>query len=226
MKTKSVAANGSRDSPEASRAIVPQSHDLKKIRHAAQDCQACPLWKNATQTVFGEGKKSASIFLVGEQPGDQEDKQGRPFVGPAGMLLDRALKEAGIERDACYLTNAVKHFKWEPRGKRRLHQKPSAREIAACRPWLEAELDLIAPGIIICLGATAAAAVIGPAVRVLRDRGKLLVSRLGKPAFVTVHPSLLLRIPDRKAAEKEYKHFVHDLQVAASILEKTKSPAE
>jgi len=221
MKTISIETSGSeRTSP------VPHTNDIKKVRQAAQRCQACPLWKNATQTIFGEGKKSASIFLVGEQPGDQEDKKGRPFVGPAGMLLNRALEDAEIDRDACYLTNAVKHFKWEPRGKRRLHQKPSAREIAACRPWLEAELDLIAPRIVICLGATAAASVIGAEIRVLRDRGKLLTTRFGGPAIVTVHPSLLLRMPDRKAAQREYERFIHDLQAAVLILKKTKSPAK
>ena len=190
------------------------SGDLDTVQKRARYCRACPLWKNATQTVFGEGKSSAKIFLIGEQPGDQEDKEGHPFVGPAGRLLDRALAEAGIDRDTCYVTNAVKHFKWEPRGKRRIHKKPSPREVAACRPWLEAELRLIHPRIVVCLGATAAAAILGPKVRILRDRGRTFSSVLAGTVLVTIHPSMLLRIPDRETAEAEYERFVDDLRSA------------
>jgi uracil-DNA glycosylase family protein len=153
-------------------------------------------------------------MLIGEQPGDQEDREGRPFVGPAGELLDRALTEAGIARSDCYVTNAVKHFKWEPRGKRRIHKKPSPREVAACRPWLEAEIRIIHPKTLVCLGATAAVAILGSRVRVLRDRGHPLSSFLAENVFVTVHPSLLLRMPDREAAKKEYQRFVQDLRAA------------
>lgn len=153
---------------------MPRTEDLAVLRSAARRCRACPLWRNAVQTVFGEGKVATRIVLVGEQPGDLEDRRGRPFVGPAGKLLDDALKEAGIQRADCYVTNAVKHFKWEPVGKRRIHKKPSAREIAACRPWLEAEVRSIRPRTIVCLGATAAMAVLGAKVRVMRDRGRPL----------------------------------------------------
>ena len=155
-------------------------------------------------------------MFVGEQPGDLEDQMGKPFVGPAGRLLDQALTEAGISRSDCYLTNAVKHFKWEPRGKRRLHKKPSPREVAACRQWLEAELRIIHPRTIVCLGATAAAAILGPNVRVLRDRGRPVSSALAERVLVTIHPSLILRMPDRADAEEEYKRFVRDLKLAAS----------
>ena len=193
---------------------VPTTSRLFKVRAASRGCRNCPLWKNATQTVFGEGESSARIMLIGEQPGDQEDREGRPFVGPAGELLDRALTEAGIARSDCYVTNAVKHFKWEPRGKRRIHKKPSPREVAACRPWLEAEIRIIHPKTLVCLGATAAAAILGSRVRVLRDRGHPLSSFLAENVFVTVHPSLLLRMPDREAAKKEYQRFVQDLRAA------------
>jgi uracil-DNA glycosylase family protein len=209
-------------------AQVPWTDDLAVARKAAQECRACPLWKNAIQTVFGEGDRSARMLLVGEQPGDQEDRQGRPFVGPAGKLLDDALKDAGISRSDCYVTNAVKHFKWEPIGKRRIHKKPSPREVAACRPWLEAEVRIVRPDIIVCLGATAASAVLGSRVRVLRDRGRPLLSNMAKHAFVTVHPSLILRMPDREAAKKEYTAFVRDLRAAARMMHKeretTKGP--
>jgi DNA polymerase len=168
--------------------------------------------------VFGEGKKRARLMLVGEQPGDREDVAGRPFVGPAGRLLDEALAEAGIERADAYLTNAVKHFKWEPRGKRRIHQKPSSSEIAACRPWLEAELAVVAPEVLVCLGATAAQALLGRDVRVTRDRGRLLGSALAPAALATVHPSSILRAPDEAARRSERAAFVDDLRVAANLL--------
>lgn len=195
---------------------VLQSNSLSTIRRAAADCKNCPLWKSGTQTVFGEGKPTSIIMMVGEQPGDQEDLSGRPFVGPAGKLLDRALEDAGIERSNTYVTNAVKHFKWEPRGKRRIHKKPSPREIAACRPWLEAELRIIRPRTVVCLGATAALAILGPKVRVLRDRGRAFSSPMAPRILVTIHPSMLLRLTDRSDAEREYDLFVRDLRSAAS----------
>jgi uracil-DNA glycosylase len=184
------------------------------MREASRTCTACHLHKRATQTVFGEGPKDAAIMLVGEQPGDYEDVAGRPFVGPAGKIMDQALEEAGIDRKEVYVTNAVKHFKWEPRGKRRIHQKPNSREIAACRPWLEAELRLVKPRLLVCLGATAAQAVFGPSFRVTRERGKVLSSKLAPKALATVHPSSLLRQPDEESRQREYERFVVDLRAA------------
>jgi uracil-DNA glycosylase len=198
---------------------VLESTSLSTIRQAAADCKNCPLWKSGTQTVFGEGKRSSTIMMVGEQPGDQEDLSGRPFVGPAGKLLDRALEEAGIARSDTYVTNAVKHFKWEPRGKRRIHKKPSAREIAACRPWLEAELRIVQPKTVVCLGATATVALLGQKVRVLRDRGRVFSTPMAPRVFVTIHPSLLLRLTDRDDAKREYDLFVRDLRLAATGVE-------
>jgi uracil-DNA glycosylase family protein len=193
---------------------VPATNDLAEVREAARACRGCPLWRNARQTVFGEGEPSARIMFIGEQPGDVEDQEGRPFVGPAGKLLDEALHEAGISRSQCYVTNAVKHFKWEPSGKRRIHKKPSPREVAACRPWLEAEFRLVQPEVVVCLGATAAAAVLGPKVRILRDRGRSFSSPLSPNVFVTIHPSMILRMPDREAAKREHKQFIRDLRIA------------
>jgi uracil-DNA glycosylase len=190
----------------------PDTTSWSAVREAAKNCEACHLYKRATQTVFGEGPKSAPIMLVGEQPGDYEDVAGKPFVGPAGKIMDRALEEAGINRSKVYVTNAVKHFKWEPRGKRRIHQKPNSREIAACRPWLEAELCLVKPKLLVCLGATAAQAVFGPSFRVTRERGKVLSSKLAPRILATVHPSSLLRQPDDESREREYKRFVADLR--------------
>jgi uracil-DNA glycosylase family protein len=195
-------------------APVPATSSLTAVREAARDCTACHLYKRATQTVFGEGPKRAPIMLVGEQPGDYEDVAGKPFVGPAGKILDRALAEAGINRDEVYVTNAVKHFKWEPRGKRRIHQKPNSREIAACRPWLEAELRLIKPKLLVCLGSTAGHTVFGPSFRVTRERGKVLSSKLAPKVVATVHPSSLLRQPDEMSRDREYARFVVDLRVA------------
>lgn len=195
-------------------APVPETSSLSALAKAARSCTACHLYKRATQTVFGEGPKGATFMLLGEQPGDQEDLAGKPFVGPAGKLLDRALEEAGIERDEVYVTNTVKHFKWEPRGKRRIHQKPNSREIAACRPWLEAELRLVRPELLICLGATAAQSILGPAFRVTRERGKVLESELAPRVLATVHPSSLLRQPDEESREREYAQFVADLRAA------------
>jgi uracil-DNA glycosylase family protein len=192
---------------------------LTRVREHAARCRDCPLWKNATQTVFGEGSQCSRIVLVGEQPGDQEARAGKPFVGPAGRLLDRALKDAGVDRKLTYVTNAVKHFKFEMRGKRRLHKTPSQMEIAACHQWLERELDLIAPDLVVAMGATAARAVLGRATRIQKNRGRIIHAQdeiTGQQAdlLVTVHPSFLLRVPsaDRDAA---YREFVKDLRLAA-----------
>ena len=192
----------------------PDTASLGALREAARHCTACHLYNRATQTVFGEGPKGATMMLVGEQPGDYEDVSGKPFVGPAGKIMDRALEEAGIDRSKVYVTNAVKHFKWEPRGKRRIHQKPNSREIAACRPWLEAELRVVKPKLVVAMGATAAQTIFGPSFRVTRERGKLLSSKLAPRVLATVHPSSLLRQPDEASREREYKLFVADLRAA------------
>jgi uracil-DNA glycosylase len=191
---------------------VPATNDLARLREAAASCRVCPFSAKATQTVFGEGPPSARVVLIGEQPGDQEDRAGRPFVGPAGAVLDRALADAGVDRALCYVTNAVKHFKWEPRGKRRLHQKPSGRDIEVCRLWFEAELRSILPDLVICLGSTAATAFFRNDVKVLRDRGTWRESPYGGEALITVHPSSILRASlDPALQEKAYADFVADL---------------
>src|SRR6478736_2772435 len=185
------------DKPDRWRpAPVPDTNSLAKVAAAAKECTACPLYKKATRTVFGEGPKQATMFMIGEQPGDYEDVAGKPFVGPAGKILNRALEDAGINRDEVYVTNAVKHFKWEPRGKRRIHQKPSARDISACRPWLEAELRVVRPDVLVCLGSTAAQAIFGSSFRVTRQRGQVLESDLAERVVATVHPSSILRQRD------------------------------
>jgi len=196
-------------------ALIPPNPTLRKVAEAAKGCRACDLWKSGTQTVFGEGRAKANLMLVGEQPGDQEDLAGRPFVGPAGKLLDRALEEAGIDRELAYVTNVVKHFKWQPRGKRRIHQKPNAAEIAACRPWLDAELALIEPEVLVCLGATAAQALLGRQFRVSRDRGVPVESDLAPVVMATVHPSSILRSENR---EEETALLVEDLRRVAEAL--------
>lgn len=204
--------------PDVAQARPPQTRSWRALRQAALKCTACPLYRKATQTVFGEGPVRAPLFLVGEQPGNLEDLEGRPFVGPAGQLLDRALAEAGIDREKIYLTNAVKHFKWEALGKRRLHHRPSSRELRACHPWLEAELALVRPRVVVGLGATAAAALLGSKIRVTRDRGKAWASAYCEKTFVTVHPSSLLRAPSPQDREKSFRRFVRDLQTAAAAL--------
>jgi uracil-DNA glycosylase family protein len=201
-------------------ATPPVTLALTKLREAAAGCTACPLYKNATQTVFGEGRKGAAIMLLGEQPGDQEDLSGKPFIGPAGQILNRALEEAGIDRNSVYVTNTVKHFKWEPRGKRRIHQKPSSRDIAACRPWFEAELRVVRPSVLVCLGSTASQALFGASFRVTRERGKVLESELAPRVVTTVHPSSLLRQPDEESRKREYALFVQDLGVALRAAER------
>src|SRR4051794_3633285 len=192
--------------------------DLDELRARAADCQACDLWKTGTQTVFGEGPPTAEVMMVGEQPGDREDVEGHPFVGPAGRVLDTALERAGIDRDRVYITNVVKHFKWRPRGKRRIHQKPNMEEITACRPWLEGELAAVRPQVLVCLGATAAQALLGRQFRVSRDRGQLVDSPLAERVIATVHPSSILRTdPDQRDAAMD--EFVKDLAVVAHQLE-------
>lgn len=193
---------------------VPRAEDLGVLREAANTCRGCPLWKDATCAVFGEGPRTARVLVVGEQPGDQEDRAGRPFVGPAGQLLNRALVAAGIDRAELYVTNAVKHFKWTPSGKRRLHAKPSAREVAACRPWLEAEIRAVKPQLIVCLGSTATGTICGADLKVTELRGQMLDTPFGIPALITVHPSSLLRLPDGADPEVEFKRFVDDLRKA------------
>jgi uracil-DNA glycosylase len=198
--------------------LIPAEPTIPGLRAAAEECTACPLYRNATQTVFGEGPEDSLVMLVGEQPGDSEDIAGKPFVGPAGKLLDRCLVEAGIDRARIYVTNAVKHFKWVPRGPRRIHSKPSSVEIEACFPWLEAEIAAVRPRIIVALGATAAQALFGKAVRVTRDRGRPVPSALAAHAFVTVHPSALLRAPDEATRRHETLRFVEDLRQVAALL--------
>lgn len=193
---------------------LPADASLTELRRLAADCRNCPLWKLGTQTVFGEGPAKARIVIVGEQPGNREDLAGRPFVGPAGQLLDRALEEAGVDRATAWVTNAVKHFKWKPRGKVRLHQKPSAGEIDACKPWLDAELRKIAPEILILLGATAARSLLGPRVRVTVDRGVIVAPELAPRVILTVHPSSLLRSRDEQGRAERYRAFVCDLALA------------
>lgn len=196
---------------------MPDQPTLESLRDAAGGCRACDLWAKATQTVFGEGPEQADLFLIGEQPGDREDQEGRPFVGPAGRLLDEALEQAGIDRLRVYLTNVVKHFAWVPKGKRRIHRKPNLGEISACRPWLDAELEVVRPEVVVCLGATAAQALLGRSFRVTVDRGKVR-SWEGRQLVATVHPSSILRIQDDKARHEQMALFVADLKVAARLL--------
>ncbi|HEY3930269.1 MAG TPA: UdgX family uracil-DNA binding protein [Candidatus Koribacter sp.] len=192
--------------------LLVKPRGLEKLAHDAKGCRNCDLWKNATQTVFGEGGAHARVILVGEQPGDKEDLTGRPFVGAAGHLLNTALEQAGIDRKDVYVTNAVKHFKWEPRGKRRLHKKPNAAEVAACRPWLNGEIAAIEPEVVVCLGATAAQAILGKSFRVTKQRGEFLQSPEGLTVMATVHPSSILRAPDEDARHEEMRLFVDDLR--------------
>lgn len=200
--------------------FVPDTSSIRALVAAAHECRGCDLYKDATQVVFGAGPKTARVVFVGEQPGDQEDRQGEPFVGPAGALLDKALADAGIPREQVYVTNAVKHFKWEPRGKRRIHKKPRASEIKACRPWLEAELRAVKPVVVVCLGATAAHAVFGPSFRLMQQRGQVHSSALGPQGVATIHPSAVLRAPDSEGRRDAYAMLVADLKVVAKILRK------
>jgi DNA polymerase len=198
--------------------LIPERPTLSKLRDAAHDCRACDLYKRGTQTVFGEGPSKAAVMLVGEQPGDAEDAAGHPFVGPAGRLLDKALEEAGIDRSRVYVTNVVKHFKWEPRGKRRIHAKPNGGEIDACRPWLETEIALVKPRILVALGATAAQALLGKSFKVTQHRGRFVDSALAPRVTATVHPSSILRARDDESRHAEMKRFVADLKRVAAEL--------
>jgi DNA polymerase len=197
---------------------VPEHASLNQLADAALDCKACDLWKRGTQTVFGEGGPHVKVMFIGEQPGNQEDLEGKPFVGPAGKLLDTALAEAGIDRGKVYVTNAVKHFKWEPRGKRRIHKKPNSAEVAACRPWLDAELAALQPKVIVCLGATAAQALLGRDFRVTQHRGELLESPLAQVLMATVHPSSILRAPDEETRHQEMELFIADLKKISKLV--------
>jgi uracil-DNA glycosylase len=198
--------------------FLPQRRSLTALREAAASCRGCPLYRDATQTVFGEGRAAAEVVLVGEQPGDQEDRRGKPFVGPAGRVLGEALEDAGIDRADVYITNVVKHFKFTPRGKRRIHKRPSAAETAACRPWLEAELEAIRPTALMALGATAAQDLFGRSFRVTKQRGRPLDSDLAPLVMASVHPSSILRAPDDETRREEYERFVADLQALAEGL--------
>lgn len=197
---------------------IPSNPTIPRMRNAAKTCRGCDLWKNATQTVFGEGASKTRVMLVGEQPGDQEDQQGHPFVGPAGRILDRALDEAGISRDDVYVTNVVKHFKSEPRGKRRIHKKPSSREVEACKPWLEAEIQAVRPELVVCLGATAAQSLLGRAFRVMTSRGQIIPFSADRFALATVHPSSILRMRDDESRHTAMQDFVNDLRKVQSWL--------
>jgi DNA polymerase len=198
--------------------FVPRTTSVKALHAAAHECRGCDLYKTATQVVFGAGPRAARVMFVGEQPGDQEDRQGEPFVGPAGAMLDKALADAGIPRNQVYVTNAVKHFKWEPRGKRRIHKKPRASEIKACRPWLEAELRAVNPAIVVCLGATAAQSVFGPQFKLMQQRGQVLPSTLAPRVVATIHPSAVLRAPDSVGRRESFEMLVADLKVVAKAL--------
>jgi DNA polymerase len=203
---------------ETAAPLIPPRPSLPALREAAAGCRACGLWKRGTQTVFGEGAPRARAMFVGEQPGNDEDLAGRPFVGPAGRLFDKALAEAGIDRAEAYVTNVVKHFKWEPRGKRRIHAKPDRLEITACRPWLDAEIGVVQPEVLVCLGATAAQALLGPKFRVTRQRGTFVESPLAPRVTATVHPSSILRAPDEETRRAEMRLFVDDLRRVAAVL--------
>ncbi len=206
--------------------LIPVHPTLTKLHEAAQVCRACDLYKRGTQTVFGEGERYAKIILVGEQPGDREDLGGRPFVGPAGALLDKCLEEAGIDRKLAYVTNVVKHFKWEPRGKRRIHKKPNSLEIAACRPWLDSEIAVLKPQVVVCLGATAAQALLGRNFKVTQRRGDLIAeTSLAPYVMATVHPSSVLRAPDDETRHRETRRFIEDLEKIASVLKRQQRAA-
>jgi uracil-DNA glycosylase family protein len=206
---------GTGDTPGTAAEFLPARLTLPSLREAASGCRACDLYKTGTQVVFGEGAKRSEVMLVGEQPGDQEDRSGKPFVGPAGQLLDRAMEEAGIDRSLAYVTNVVKHFKWQARGKRRIHQKPNWAEMTACKPWLEAELAVVEPRVLVCLGATAAQALLGRQFRVTQHRGELIESPLAPSVMATIHPSAILRGDDRGA---EFAALVDDLRVVTRLL--------
>jgi uracil-DNA glycosylase family protein len=209
-----------KEPPHTAEEFFPERITLTSLKKAAADCRACDLWKTGTQTVFGEGKRTARVVFIGEQPGNQEDLSGHPFVGPAGRVLQDALDEAGIDRETAYVTNVVKHFKWEARGKLRIHKKPNAREINACNPWLEAELAVLKPEAIICLGATAAQTLLGKDFKVTKQRGEWIDSEFGGKILATVHPSSILRAPDAESRERSFREFVKDLKIVAREINK------
>jgi DNA polymerase len=217
---RATVGEGEEGSPHGAADFLPAKPSLRTARAAAAGCRGCGLYRRATQTVFGEGAARASVMLIGETPGDREDVVGRPFVGPAGQLLDRALAAAGVDRKTVYVTNVVKHFKWEPRGKRRLHKRPETREIAACLPWLRLEIELVRPKVIVCLGATAGQALFGNRFSVTRERGRFLASPLAPFVLATLHPSALLRIREHDARREAFDRFVADLKVADEALER------
>jgi uracil-DNA glycosylase len=220
MDKSQIQSNG------GAKAYLPEKLTLPLMQEAVDGCRGCDLYKHATQAVFGEGARKARVMFVGEQPGDQEDKQGKPFVGPAGALLNKAMEEAGIVRSDAYVTNAVKHFKFEMRGKKRLHSKPNAAQVKACQPWLEAEIKVVQPELIVCMGATAAQSLMGPAFRVTKQRGEVLDNPWAPGLVATVHPSSILRAPDHDAREQAYKALVADLSVVARHLKKSKPARE
>ena len=205
--------------------LIPDHPTIPSLQRAAGDCRACDLWKLGTQTVFGDGARHARVLFVGEQPGDKEDLTGKPFVGPAGALLDKALVAAGIDRREVYVTNAVKHFKWEPRGKRRIHKKPNSMEIAACRPWLDAEIDVVKPEVVVCLGATAAQSLLGNSFKVTQRRGELIRSEIAPYIIATVHPSSILRAPDEETRHREMERFIEDLKQVRKALQQPRRAA-
>jgi DNA polymerase len=207
-----------RDSVLTALPLIPAQRDWQSLHDAAAGCKACDLWQRGTQTVFGEGRRKSKIMFVGEQPGNDEDLAGKPFIGPAGRLLDKALDEAGIDRSLAYVTNVVKHFKWEPRGKRRIHAKPNAAEITACLPWLQAEIDIVRPRVMVCLGATAAQALLGRQFRVTAHRGEFIESTLAPYVMATVHPSSILRAQDDETRHREMEQFVQDMRKIAAAL--------
>ena len=220
-----MATKGKRPAGQKATAapLVPANPTLENLRQAARTCRACNLWERATQTVFGEGVVKARVMLVGEQPGDREDLAGRPFVGPAGWLLDKALEQAGIARDEVYVTNVVKHFNWEPRGKRRIHKKPNQLQITACRPWLDSELAVVRPEVLVCLGATAAQALLGKDFRVSQQRGQMVPSPLAPFVTATVHPSSILRARDDESRHRETDLLIADLKRVAAVLRRKKA---
>jgi uracil-DNA glycosylase len=218
IRTPIGAVVARKKSQDSAAELIPEKPTLTSLQEAAADCRACDLWERGTQTVFGEGRRRAKVMFIGEQPGNEEDLQGMPFVGPAGRLLDEALELVGIDRRETYVTNVVKHFKWEARGKRRIHKKPNSTEIEACRPWLEAEIDVIKPKVIVCLGATAAQSLLGKDFRVTKQRGEFVESTLAPMVMATVHPSAILRAPDDETRRTEMRRFVDDLKRIAGVL--------
>jgi uracil-DNA glycosylase len=212
-----------RSDEKSARDFLPDKRTPESLREAAKTCKGCDLYKNASQAVFGEGPAHSDMLFIGEQPGDQEDRQGRPFVGPAGRMLDKALAEAGVSREQVYVTNAVKHFKWVWRGKRRLHQKPSVREVMACKPWLDAEIEAVQPKVVVCMGATAAQSFLGRPVLITKERGKFIASGSGPIAFITIHPSAIYRHREKPEQDEEYRRFAAEIKLVKKKLQSIKA---